>query len=61
MATPSLTERRQDAEATRGNVRVHVAALTAEILRQGSSLMTIAEAREQALRLYRAGRRAEVR
>ena len=54
------TDARRELDAAEGNFRIHVHALTQQVLRQGSSLMTQAEARAEALRLYRSGIRAGV-
>ena len=45
-------------DAVRGNYALHIHALTQHVLRQGSSLQTQAEARTEAVRLYRQGLRA---
>jgi hypothetical protein len=59
MATPTRTrEQRYDASAAQGNLAVQIHALTRLVLRQGSSLMTQAEARAEAVRLYQRGVRA---
>lgn len=49
---------RLEKDATIGNRRVHLHALTLFVMRQGSSLMTAAEARAEALRLFNRGLRA---
>jgi hypothetical protein len=51
-------EARMEADAKAGNYAMHIRALTLEVLRHGSSLMTTLEARTEAVRLYRMGRRA---
>jgi len=52
------SDRLAEQDAAKGNLRVQLHALTQMVLRQGSSLMTQAEARAEALRLHRKGVRA---